>query len=335
MSGPSRFIDAAAETAAAQKSCILALPDDIPFEEDFYMLLQQRVEAELAGQEVEILEGVSGKVSDFFLNVYCRRELRVTFRPKPGFTAAKFLAGAETSIMHGRGFIVRVQDLKEFAEWSSFVSEYASAVPDNIPKAVFMLALKDHVAPKPVRGLTLIDFRNYSSLFDAYAYSAIRAADISEKSSIKTYLADLASSLADGNVERAEKTIYIYREFLEDPVRFASKYFGVGDEAALCRKVWESQLRCIFPRIEAFRCDFVEKHEGDISPHLGSLVNAFGEPYESAGDVEIQTLFYMARKGLLQLEREEFDELKVYYIARNDLAHIKVLDIQTVRRIAG
>ena len=70
-------------------------------------------------------------------------------------------------------------------------------------------------------------------------------------------------------------------------------------------------------------------------PHFGSLVNAFGEPYENAGDVEIQTLFYMARKGLMHLEREEYEELKLYYSARNELAHLKILDIEAIRKIVG
>ena len=335
VSGPSRFIDAATDTVASQKSCILALPKEIPFEEEFYLLLQSRLESELAGQEVEILESVSGYVADFFLNVYCRKELRVAFRPKPGYTAAKFLAEAETSIMHGRGFIVRIQDQAEFREWSSFVSEYASSVPQKITPAVFLLAVQDDSPPKAVRGLKHIDFKEYSSQFDAYAYSAIRASDISERNSIKTYLADLASSLSGGNVEKAEKAIYVYREFLDDPVKFAVKHFCVADEDLLRKKVWESQLRCIFPRIETFRRDFIEEHEKEINIHLGGIVNAFGEPYENTGDVEVQTLFYMVRKGFLQLERDEYEELKLYYTARNELAHLKVLDIETIRTIAG
>ena len=195
--------------------------------------------------------------------------------------------------------------------------------------------MQDARQPKTVKGLKLIDFKDYSSQFDAYAYSAIRASDIAEKARIKSYLADLASGLSDGNVEKAEKAINVYREFLDDPVKFSLKHFGTTDEEGLRKKVWESQLRCIFPQIESYRCCFIEKHEKEIMPHFGSLVNAFGEPYENAGDVEIQTLFYMARKGLMHLEREEYEELKLYYSARNELAHLKILDIEAIRKIVG
>lgn len=338
VSGPSRFIRAAAESAAAQKSCILVLPKEIPFEEEFFEILRNRVETELGGQETVILGDIAGQVSDYFLNTYCRRELRASFRPKPGYSASRFLAEASSSVMHGRGFIVRTEseNAEELSGWTSFVSEYASFVSRNIAPAVFMLTVQADEKPKVTKGIRVIDYRDYSSPFDTYAYCAIQAAGICEPSIIKTYLAELASGITGGNAEQAETAIYIYREFLEDPVSFAKKHYGKGDddEEALKRKVWEAQLKCIFPYLEQYRCSFVEKYEELITKQL-PLSNPLGDDYVTASDVELGALLFMTYSGMFRVPHDEYERLKLMATARNNLAHLNVLPIATIREIVG
>ena len=331
VSGPSRFIDAVIKTAASQKSSIMVLPKEIPFEEDFYSILESKLRDELAGQDVEVLEGVYGTVSDYFLNLYCKKELRTSFRPKPNYSAAKFLAEAEATTMHGRGFIVRLCEPSELGEWTKFATEYSSSVSKKVTPAVFVLAIQGGEAPKTVKGIKRIDYKDYSTHFDAYAYSVIQAAEINEKSIIKSYLADLAASISDGNVEQAQQAIYIYREFLNDPVVFAERHLGKTDREGLEKKVWESQLKCIFPLLEKYRSSFVESHKREIEPNLGTLIDPFGDPYENAEDIELGTLFFMARKGMLQLDSVEYNDLKNRANARNELAHINVLSYEAIR----
>ena len=336
VSGPSRFMAAAARSAAAQKSCILALPSEIPFEDEFVDTLLSRVENELSGQEVHVIDGFAGNVAEYFLTSYCRRELRASFRPKPGYTAARFLAESASSVMHGRGFIVRLEDAAALGEWLPFVSEYASGVSGNVSPAVFFLVVQSEVAPRTIKGVGLLDYRDYSSPFDSYAYCAIRAAAISEPNLIKTYLAELASCITGGNAEQAEKAIYIYREFLQDPVCFARKYYGEfgEDEEELRRRVWEAQLKCIFPYLEGYRCSFVAQYEPLIEEQL-PLANPLGDDYVSAGDVELGALLFMTGSGMLRIPRGEYEKLKLFASARNKLAHLEVLDYSEIRDIVS
>ena len=336
VSGPSRFIAAAAESAAAQKSCILALPNNIPFEDEFFEILRERVENELGGQETSILGDIAGQVSDYFLNTYCRRELRASYRPKPGYSVARFLAEAPSSVMHGRGFIVRIENSMELAGWTSFASDYTSGISKSITPAVFILVVQADAKPKAVKGLRAIDLRDYSSPFDTYAYCAIQAAAISEPNIIKTYLAELASGITSGNAEQAEKAIYIYREFLQDPVLFAKKHYGKSgeDEEDLRRIVWEAQLKCIFPYLEKYRCSFVEKYEKEISRQL-PLSNPLGDDYVNASDVELGALLFMTYSGMFRVPHDEYEELKLKATARNLLAHLTVLDYSMIKEIAA
>lgn len=336
VSGPSRFITAAVESAAAQKSCILAVPSDIPFEEEFFDTLKSRLENELSGQETVVLGDIAGEVSDYFLNTYCRRELRASFRPKPGYTAARFLAEAASSVMHGRGFIVRMEAGEDLLGWTSFASEYASFVSGSITPAVFVLVVQSGEKPKATKGLRVIEYRDYSSPFDTYAYCAIRAAGISEPNIIKMYLAELAAGITGGNAEQAEKAIYIYREFLDDPISFAKQHYGreEADEEELRHIVWEAQLKCLFPHLERYRCSFVEKYEKEISRQL-PLANPLGDDYVRAGDVELGSLLFMTSSGMFRVPHDEYDELKLKAAARNKLAHLEVLPIETIKEIAG
>ena len=335
VSGPSRFIAAAADSAAAQKSCILALPNEIPFEDEFFETLRNRVENELGGQETVVLGDIAGQVSDYFLNTYCRRELRASFRPKPGYSAARFLAESPSSVMHGRGFIVRIDNSGELSGWASFASEYASGISRSITPAVFILVVQADTKPKATKGLRVIDLRDYSSPFDTYAYCAIQASAISEPSIIKTYLAELAAGITSGNAEQAERAIYVYREFLNDPVEFAKKHYGKGDadEEALKRIVWEAQLKCIFPHLERYRCSFVERYEDQIKKQL-PLANPLGEDYVNAGDVELGSLLFMTSSGMFRVPHDEYERLKLMATARNNLAHLNILDYSTIKEIA-
>jgi hypothetical protein len=113
-------------------------------------------------------------------------------------------------------------------------------------------------------------------------------------------------------------------------------HFGKNeeDEEELRNKVWEAQLKCIFPYLEKFRCGFVERHESEISVHL-PLPNPLGDDFVSAGDVELGALLYMTGSGMFRVPYDEYEKLKLNATARNELAHLNTLSIGTIREIAG
>ena len=333
VSGPARFIRNIVESASAQKSVILSVPDDIPFEIEFVDTLTRSLQNEFSGHSVTYIAGADGSPSEYFMSRCCKRETRAQFRPKPGFTAAHFLAGTPTVTMHGGCFLVDLADQCDLSEWTSFVSTYLSAVKGSISPATFILLSRGKTAPKAVKGLRAIDYRSFATQFDAYAYCAIRVSDISEPAVIKTYLADLAASLTEGNVEHAESALYVYREFLDDPIRFMRMHFPLLEMAddELEKRVWESQIKCIFPIIEQYRCSLVGKYHKAISALL-PLENPLGDDYVNAEDVELGSLLFLSKNGLI-IESDDYFRLRKFVFARNELAHLSVLGIDVMREL--
>ena len=329
VSGPSRFIEATTQSALAQKSAILSVPGELPFEDEFFVRLTEQLQAGFSGHQVALLQGITGSPAQYFLNKCCKPEVRASFRPKPNFTAADFLASTKSATLHGACYIVDPGDASEITEWIDFISSYTKAVKTGMTPAVFIL-LSRSKRPKAIKGMKAIDYADYTTHFDTYAYCAIKASDVKEPEVIKTYLAELAASVSGGNAEEAEKAIYVYREFLSDPALFAARYFGSERQETVRSLIWEAQLKCIFPYLERYRCDFVERHAKDIEPHL-PLSNPVGDDFEKAGDVELGALLFMAASGMVQIPTEEYMELKRFAHARNDLAHLETLSYETLR----
>jgi hypothetical protein len=329
VSGPNRFIGAVADSAMAQKSVILSVPGELPFEDEFFIRLTEQLQESFSGHQVAILKGITGSPAQYFLSKCCKPEVRATFRPKPNFTAADFLAVTKSATLHGACYIVDPGDASEIPEWIDFISSYIKALRSPMQPAVFVLLSRSR-KPKAFKGIWHIDYGDYTTHFDTYAYCAIKASDVKEPEIIKTYLAELAAAVSGGNTEEAEKAIYIYREFLSDPIGFAARHFRNDRQVPDEKMVWEAQLKCIFPFLERYRCDFVERHAREIEPHL-PLPNPVGNDFEKASDVELGALLFMASSGMIQIPTEEYMELKRFAYARNDLAHLESLSYDDIR----
>ena len=333
VSGPGRFIGSVAESAMAQKSVILSVPAELPFEDQFFSRLTEELQAGFSGHQVALLNGITGSPAQYFLNKCCKPEVRTTFRPKPNYSAANFLADTKSATLHGACYIVDPGDASEIPEWIDFISAYIKAVKSPIQPAVFILLSRSR-RPKALKGIGLVDYDDYTTHFDTYAYCTIKASEVKEPEVIKTYLAELAASVSGGNAEEAEKAIYIYREFLSDPLGFASRHFSFSNssQAPDEKLVWEAQLKCIFPYLERYRCEFVERHAKEIDPHL-PLPNPVGSDFEKVSDVELGALLFMASSGMIKIQTEEYAELRRFSYARNDLAHLEILSYEDIRSL--
>ena len=81
-----------------------------------------------------------------------------------------------------------------------------------------------------------------------------------------------------------------------------------------------------------FREGFVKKHRRDISRNL-PISSSSGEIYSAPEDVELGTLRFLADNWKITLTAEERGALILHTQARNDLSHLKSIDISDVRKI--
>ena len=78
----------------------------------------------------------------------------------------------------------------------------------------------------------------------------------------------------------------------------------------------------------------MEKYEELITKQL-PLSNPLGDDYVTASDVELGALLFMTYSGMFRVPHDEYERLKLMATARNNLAHLNILDYSTIKEIAA
>ena len=96
--------------------------------------------------------------------------------------------------------------------------------------------------------------------------------------------------------------------------------------------IWLSQIKTVYPRLEEYREDFVQRHYAAIARQL-PIQTSYGEIYNDPKDVELGTLMYMAGSGFMALGMAEYEKLKRHKEARNKLSHLSALSIKEIKEL--
>lgn len=159
---------------------------------------------------------------------------------------------------------------------------------------------------------------------------------------MKNYLTELASVVVSDDIELCAMCIGCYRDFLRDPhaavtwiveseVRSDGKNFEfLKSRTEVEHLVWLAQVRTVFPVLEEYREDFVQRHASVIARHL-PITSSYGETYVNPEDVELGTLKYMADRGEITLFHKEAEQLSLYKEARNKLSHLTPLTLTEIK----
>ena len=154
---------------------------------------------------------------------------------------------------------------------------------------------------------------------------------------MKSYLAELAVNLTQGDAELCAQCILQHSKFLQTPyavldelIRMAfssdgSAFLPLKTQTEASRCIWRAQIRILYPMLEEYRERFVRKYI-DVIRAKCPIKSPFGEVYNDPADVELGTLVYMASCRSLQLLLEENTILKAFRDARNTLSHLGSLN---------
>ena len=86
-------------------------------------------------------------------------------------------------------------------------------------------------------------------------------------------------------------------------------------------RIWMSQLKFLFPRIERFRSHFVQKYARLLDLSL---------PVQ---DLELGMLICIIGQGGLNVTTEEYHQLDLFRHARNELAHMNPITHEEVEQL--
>ena len=338
----SLFASNVIEALANGTSVVLSLPKHVPWYDTLCDIINDGVIDNGIPRQTYRVDG-SREPGQFLLERFCKPELRLEYRI--GKSYAAFLAEQDAITLNSAIVWVENLDAQSLANWIAFIHEYNKKLPAKRQGGLFLLETRGVDAVASSKKIRCLSFSSEISPYDKYTFCTLISASAIVDNKVKPYLAELASTVCGDDVELCAHCIAGGTEFAKDPAKYLTdaaetmyRSDGTGYQMELTEdelryRIWESQLRMIFPIVERFRMQFVNAHRSDIEKEL-PITNDFGEVMSVPEDVEIGLLYTLTKNGAIQMkDNAEFPKLRVFKQARNDLAHLNLLTYETVAEI--
>ena len=334
------FVTHITESLLEEKSIILQYSSRLPWRDTFVDIVKERVQQQNASKSFITVTNVDDP-GKYLLEEYCKREKRTTFRPSIGYP--RFFATSDDIILHQRYFWVEVNSQELLTKWCDFISEYSKLRSKDKDNAVFILEWVDPVVTSGRKGVITYSFDDYISEYDCVVFSTLAASEVREPDVIKNYLSVLAANVVGNDIELIAACVKNYKSFLQDPystiLKIAeeevrsdySPYSFAKTPEEVAHAIWLAQIKTVYPAIEEYREKFIDRHRSEIKKCL-PVTSSYGEIYIEPEDVEIGTLLFMTGENFY-LPYEEYQELKRFKNARNDLSHLKNLSFDEVKQL--
>ena len=334
------FIQAATSAILDHNSIVIGLPESTPWKDTLYdsiegILRQGNPEYKLIFHDCPAQEA-----GEFLLEKFCKKDKRNSYRY--GMSYAKFLAQSEDIVLNSRYVWIKGVSGNKLKEWLDFIAEYNKCLRKDGLSALFILETQDDTSKaKRVKGIKYLSFDDSIDFYDKFAFCALASTGIDIKPSIRPYVAEVVSSVCTDDIELCALCLQRWNDFVKDPYETltqitASEAHSNGTPFAIDyssetveTRIWEAQIKLLFPVVERYRTRFVKKYLNYIEKAL-PIETAYGELIDNPLDVELGTLAYLVKGKSLPLTLKEDSQLDTFRNVRNSLAHLKTLDFEQV-----
>lgn len=338
----SHFLDKIVDTVQNGQSIILQLPDTVPWYETMKEIVETRIEGQNPTRFYRYIEDMVEDPGEYLFYEFCKKEKRVHYRPGIGY--AEFLAKNEDIVLTDSILWIAKTSEENLIKWAKLIEDYNKALGKHKEGCIFIVEARNNpagAAVKEKKGLRNISYAREIGHYDNYLFNVLATSSSPEKEIFKQYLAEVVSIMLPDDIELSALCIEKGRAFLENPLgvireisstktRSDGRNFGadIGEED-LQERLWEAQIKVIFPLVERQRNVLVQKYQREIEGLL-PIVAAYGEEFLEASEVELGILSYLAGSGQIQLQYEDVEKLNKLKNARNVLAHIRTLPQEEV-----
>lgn len=325
----------------SEKSIILNCSGDIPWFSYMVRIIKEAVKQQNSSKRFESASDVANP-GQYLLKKFCKPEKRAEYRPIKSY--AKFFAGSDDIVLHERYLWIKISSREQLDTWTNFISEYVKERGKNKEVAVFILEWIGCGTIQAKKGIKFCSFDEYVSEYDRIVFCALASSSVEEHLFIKNYLTELAANVVGNDIELCAACLADYREFLKKPYVTISKvvqgqvrsdgtnYSFNKSESEINHLIWLAQIKTVYPVLEEYREEFVQRHLNAIARHL-PITSFYGEIYDEPSDVELGTLKYMADNGMLSLQQKDYDRLKINKEARNKLSHLTPLSLEDIKKL--
>ena len=336
-----KFVSDIKQCLLEEKSLLLKYSNAMPWREQFEESVRESVKLQNAEKKFVDVPEVQDP-GEYLLKEFCKKEKRAEYRPSKGY--AKFFAESDDIVLHDRYLWIQVDCMERLDRWLTFVSEYLKERGKHDNKAVFILEWSENSQAPLKKGIKVISFDDYIGEYDRIVFAVLASSDVKEHLFIKNYIAELVSNVSGNDIELCAECIQEYKSFLENPIAFikmtieeksrsdGTEFFYDKNAEAVEHLIWLAQIKTVYPRLEEYREDFVQRHSSVIANQL-PIQTSYGETYTDPKDVELGTLMYMAGNGYLSLSTKEYEKLRHNKEARNKLSHLTALSISEIEEL--
>ncbi len=366
ITGPATLIKSVEETIVSNKSVVLQMPSLIPWKEGFYSEINNRIhefnrEANLEvfdckeeSSDVVISEESLAK---FLIDKYGYPETLQSYRKSSKVTIQEHMIKKEV-LKNQIIWVTNITD-EAFPVWYSFLQKFNSK---GLKDGLFIIEIFQQEINLPNFGL--LEYKKYITYYDQLLFNHILISECSLSPEWKQYIAMLATIICLNDIELSGLLINRKEIIKKSPVQCLKKIFSEQESKDkysdisldknhpfnlitnnksnyLKNKIWETQLKIIFPLLEEERINYIEKHKEELEYILGkhNITNReFGERITNPYDVEIGALDHISRSllnnntNLFSLkDSEEKNRLSLIHSMRNSIAHHEVCDTKVIK----
>lgn len=282
-----------------EQGLVLRQEDQIPFGS----VLWERI-GNVFGCPVRVLEWGDREIcpGDFLLKHLFSPKQRALYFPSESYGA--YLASLEPKRMIVR--ITGIQGRDTAQQWADLIGDYRNAGGKSLLLAAECGreacpgALEHRINPSQCRGFLLL------------------LAGILNNTQVPGYQAELAMNLAPHDPEVSSELLLQGERLLLD-VAETAREFGIDQEQA-SSAVHQTNLVCLFPKIERCRFAFARKHRAELMPYL-PIRSVEGELIDDPLELEVGHLNYLIRnKGKLR-SLSGAEAVQFCAMVRNKIAH--------------
>ena len=324
MANAVRFLQDALDALSMGTSVVLNFVDEIPWLDIFLDELAQNCSYMTDSKSFVHLDCKENNVlpGEYLLNRFCSEAERNRYWPPTDICQERFLAKNTNSTIQHR--FVCVSGIAENAadKWISSGIRYLENFSSEEDEHGLFILITKKANIQNAKGFLCLQYSDYVTDYDCMMLCLTLLSTLPYSRLKKIYLAEIASNLADNQVEIAGQLISEHPDLAEDPIDIAKRFFyhhqiPVCDmEKTITNAVWEAQIRLVFPQLEKFRRNWIQKYEKALEKQL-PITSSNGDRVDKVSDLEIGQL---CRMGVNASETEKKLLLKMRN-ARNTLAH--------------
>lgn len=326
---------------------------DAAWPTDMRNAIESTFKEQMSTEEVllQVLDAAEGEtpadIGRRLLDMFGSPRQRSGYRTRSRTSVQEYLV--KNGILRQRLLWVRLEDPEACAAWQAFVRAYPGR---GVADGLFVLAVAADARCEEGARLRRIDLGErigvgdlkllntfvlgnrfgYSAAWREYA-SGVAAAVLFPDAALSAELVE-AADLRSSTIREALAVLDERYADLSFAPNHALSLFRRGDSGGLEHRMWQAQIRTLFPWIEMERVDIVNKWRPNIERGLRETsLEQFGERVERPEDVELGLLRYCMThwkpdgEYVMYLpDRFVRDRVHFLHRCRNKLAHLSAID---------